>query len=177
MCASGRKMGVFCSYLELVLSFVTSESIELISASVPLFSASTLILKGLLHSFPSLKELPSNTYKGTLANLACSSSFDLLSDLRELESIISFEPFIEPNTSLVPHLYLLAFTASLSTFSIIFTIFFLHHHIKLYHAGSYWYSSTYYNVFCYAPQCFNLSFQRCLCDCRYGDFKCCPCQN
>ena len=146
------------SYFEIEPSFFTSETIELISASVPLLSAITLILKGLLHSLPSFKELPSNTYKGTSYDLACSSSFNLFPDLRELESIISLEPFMDCNTSFVPHLYLLAFIASLSTFSIVFTNFFFHHHVELYHTCPYRYSSTYYNVFCYTPQCFNLSF-------------------
>ena len=104
------------SYFEIEPSFFTSETIELISASVPLLSAITLILKGLLHSLPSFKELPSNTYKGTSYDLACSSSFNLFPDLRELESIISLEPFMDCNTSFVPHLYLLAFIASLSNF-------------------------------------------------------------
>lgn len=146
------------SYFEIGPSFFTSETIELISASVPLLIAITLILKGLLHSLPSFKELPSNTYKGTSYDLACSSSLNLLPELRELESIINLEPFMDCNTSFVPHLYLLAFIASLSTFSIVFTNFFFHHHIELYHTRPYRYSSTYYNVFCYTPQCFNLSF-------------------
>ena len=40
--------------------FSLSENTELIAASVPAFSAITLILKGLLHNLPSCKELPLN---------------------------------------------------------------------------------------------------------------------
>src|SRR5918911_4474249 len=128
-----------------------SESIESICASVPDFNAIALIRKDLLHNFASLKEFPSNENIGTFSRLASDSIFDLIFEGMVLDNTINFDPFIDRNTSFVPHLYLLAVIESLSILSKVFTILLLHHHIKFYHASADRYGSSDYDIFCYAP--------------------------
>jgi len=108
----------------------------------------------------------SNFFKVT----ASSKIFDLLLSINEFERTISFEPLIEPITSLVPILHFLELIASLIVFSRFF-IFILHTHVKFDHARTDRYGSAYYNVFCYAFKGLYLSFQRSFCNCWYSNFK------